>query len=175
MIFDPNTGAAVADSIIIAKYLDETYPDTPRLIPEGTAALHKSISTFLWDNITIPVGMSVPIKLFRMTPRSEHHIRSSVERMFGKSPEDLCSEENWATVERALGKLAEVFAFNGAGRDMLIGGESICFADLELAALLMSPRIALGPESEQWRKIAGWNGGKWERFIAQFEPYTTVE
>ncbi|KAG2012919.1 hypothetical protein CC2G_009870 [Coprinopsis cinerea AmutBmut pab1-1] len=34
VIFDDSTGRAIADSLEIAKYLDETYPDTPKVVPE---------------------------------------------------------------------------------------------------------------------------------------------
>lgn len=42
-IYDPSTKTTVAESITIARYLDETYPDTPRVIPEGTEAFHAAI------------------------------------------------------------------------------------------------------------------------------------
>jgi glutathione S-transferase len=38
-IYDPSTGRVVADSVKIAEYLDEQYPDTPKLFPAGTRAL----------------------------------------------------------------------------------------------------------------------------------------
>ncbi|TFY64395.1 hypothetical protein EVG20_g5963 [Dentipellis fragilis] len=38
VVQDPNTGAIVSDSFKIAQYLDKTYPDTIRLVPDGTAA-----------------------------------------------------------------------------------------------------------------------------------------
>ena len=38
-IYDPNTRRIVTESFAIAKYLEEAYPDTPRLITPGTAGL----------------------------------------------------------------------------------------------------------------------------------------
>ena len=37
-IIDDSTGKGVTESMIIAEYLDETYPDKPLLFPPGTAA-----------------------------------------------------------------------------------------------------------------------------------------
>ncbi|KAJ7211850.1 hypothetical protein C8J57DRAFT_1604736 [Mycena rebaudengoi] len=42
MIHDPCTGAVVSESIKITEYyLDKVYPDTPRLLPAGTAAFQR--------------------------------------------------------------------------------------------------------------------------------------
>ena len=46
-IFDPNTSTALADSDAITRYLDATYPDTPRVIPEGTEAFHAATAAAL--------------------------------------------------------------------------------------------------------------------------------
>jgi hypothetical protein len=35
VIQDPKTGAVISDSARIAEYLDETYPDTPKVFPAG--------------------------------------------------------------------------------------------------------------------------------------------
>ena len=42
-IYDPSTKTAVSDSVAIAQYLDATYPDTPRVIPEGTEAFQETV------------------------------------------------------------------------------------------------------------------------------------
>src|SRR6266446_9283461 len=38
-IHDPSTGASIADSVLIAEYLEKTYPDTPKVFPNNTPAL----------------------------------------------------------------------------------------------------------------------------------------
>ena len=43
-IYDPNTDRHISDSAAIAKYLDETYPATPKLFPAGTDALQRAFT-----------------------------------------------------------------------------------------------------------------------------------
>jgi glutathione S-transferase len=46
-IEDPNTGALIVDSLAIATYLDETYPETPKVLnPAGRAALGGVLDVF---------------------------------------------------------------------------------------------------------------------------------
>lgn len=47
IIYDPSTDRVVADSLEIAKYLDEQYPETPNVIPPGTDALQAMWACFL--------------------------------------------------------------------------------------------------------------------------------
>ncbi|TFK31299.1 hypothetical protein BDQ12DRAFT_729683 [Crucibulum laeve] len=39
-IYDASTNTGISDSLVIAAYLDKTYPDKPTLLPAGTEALH---------------------------------------------------------------------------------------------------------------------------------------
>ena len=46
-IEDPNTGALIVDSLAIAAYLDETYPETPKVLsPAARAALEGVLNVF---------------------------------------------------------------------------------------------------------------------------------
>ncbi|KIM41199.1 hypothetical protein M413DRAFT_72542, partial [Hebeloma cylindrosporum] len=44
-IHDPATGLYLADSMLIAEYLDKRYPDKPRMFPENTMGLYMVFST----------------------------------------------------------------------------------------------------------------------------------
>ncbi|TFL02959.1 hypothetical protein BDV98DRAFT_603309 [Pterulicium gracile] len=87
IIVDDQTGttAAVSDSWDIAVYLDEAYPDAPRLFPKGTRALQASFEQ-LWME-TFAQG-AAPLLIPRMPallspPSAEHFIRA-VSTRFAK-------------------------------------------------------------------------------------------
>ena len=64
---------------------------------------------------------------------------------------------------------------NGEGKDMLFMGDKISFADFQLASSMLSFKILVGAESDEWKRVSAWNGGKWEKFLSQFEPYMQVK
>jgi len=43
-IHDPSTGVYISDSVLIAEYLDKTYPYTPQVFPHHTHALHAAFT-----------------------------------------------------------------------------------------------------------------------------------
>lgn len=175
MIYDPNTDVAVAESTAIAKYLDETYPSTPQLFPEGTAALQTIASDFVLRSINMPLAMNIRLEQLKLSPRSLEYLEKSVLLLFGKPANELYSEDNWVALEQGLQKLAGFLSFNGAGRDSLFAGDKVCFVDLQLAGLLLWARIIYGKDGEAWKRICGWHEGKWERFLDQFELYTASD
>ncbi|PSR72266.1 hypothetical protein PHLCEN_2v11858 [Hermanssonia centrifuga] len=54
VIYDPSTNSVISDSVDIAKYLDETYPDTPKLLPAGTEAFQAMFLDSVWPSIGFP-------------------------------------------------------------------------------------------------------------------------
>ena len=60
VIYDSSTGKIVAESFAIAEYLDETYPDTPKLLPAGSAAAIALFNKCAEQYVLIPL---VPLVL----------------------------------------------------------------------------------------------------------------
>ena len=163
----------VSESTAIAKYLDATYPDTPQLVPEGTVALQKLASDFVLWNVHIPLVTNTRLELLRLGARSQEHLERGLLQVFGRTAEELYSEDNWVKLEQGLGKLAAFLDANGAGKDVLFAGDRVSFVDFELAGLLIFARVIYGKEGDVWKRICGWNGGRWERFLDQFESCIT--
>ena len=175
LIFDPNTRTAVAESIVIARYIDDTYPDTPRVIPEGTAALQKCVAEFVWRTINLPLARNSRMEQLKFNPASVEYVQGVFRRRWGKKPEDLYSEDNWVEIEQGFDALAGFLDFNGVGKEGSFAGEKLCFADFEVAGHLQWIRTVSGENSEEWRRVCSWNGGRWRRFLDQFEPYMAVD
>ncbi|OSC97239.1 glutathione transferase FuA class [Trametes coccinea BRFM310] len=171
-IYDPNTKTAVVDSAAIARYLDKTYPDTPRLIPYETDALHAAfehvfIPTFLPDLIKI---VAVPTTE-SLTPRSEAYFRAAHD-ITDPGPK---REEHWNGFKKALQTFAQWLDADGTGNRLFFLGNKIGYADITHAAFLIWIRIVLGADSKEWKDITTWDGGRWARFMDAFAKYETVD
>lgn len=176
VIYDPTTNTAVAESVEIVKYLDETYPETPKLFPDGSTALQAAFYDFAWSAIRTPLLriMLAPIHGV-LTSRSAEYFRRTREEMFGKRLEELGREEDWTSLKTALTKVDSWLSENGPGNDLLMMGDRVSFVDLQLAAFIMWVRVVCREDSEQWKRIASWHGGRWQRLVEYFDKYATVD
>ena len=179
MIYDPSTRTCVVDSWNIAKYLDRAYPDTPRLVPPGTTALQAAFSETIPMTIMVPLFMNIATKIWScLTPRSKVYFRESREAMFGGKPlETLYDESHW---EECIAELGKVDAWiktddEAAGEVTFLGGDKPNHCDLTIVAMLTWARAACGSESDEWRRIMSWHGGRWGRMEKYFQQYAHVE
>lgn len=171
IIHDPATNAIIADSYSIAKYLDETYPDTPVLLPKETLAFHEAFQTAWWriqgaifTVVVYPVWSVLP-------PRSQEFFRTTREKPRGKQLEDICEESDWKTAERAFSMVGEWLDKNEEGKRDLVMGDRICFADLTILGALLWIYSSHGAESEGWKRVSGWNDGRWQAMVERAEKY----
>lgn len=174
---DDTTGevkAAMADSFPIVKYLDDAYPDTPRLIPEGTLEDQKTFATGFMRSI-FPI-MIIVIKLTpaRLNDVSKEHFARARGRDFEPlfkvdrledwpwSPEDQA--KLWADAKIALDKLdAKLSETDEKGPWYL--GDQVSFADLVIGGCFIWMQLVLGEDSKEWSNVKSWNGGRWERYL----------
>ena len=176
VIYDPSTKRAISESAAIAKYLDETYPDTPALFPPGTDALQSIFLDVVWTTVGLPLFMNLILgSCTSLAPRSQEYFRSTREVYFGKPLEQLGGNEDWAALEAGLGKVQGWLSANGAGKDELFMGDKVCFSDLQLAGFLIWARIIFGEDSADWKRIAGWHGGKWKRIVEFFDKFAAQD
>lgn len=176
MIFDPTTQRIVNKSAAIAKYLDDTYPATPTLFPKGTDALQAAFLGAAWETVHHPLYM---ITISRtnavLTPRSQAYYRPTSEAEYGGNLEALYKPEEWPELEKGLQALDKWLKANGPGRDERALGEGVCFSDLQLVATFYWTRLVCGEDSEDWKRFASLNGGKWKRILESFAKYTIVQ
>ncbi len=175
LIYDPSTKTHVSDSYQIALYLDKTYPNTPPLFPKGTLVFHQIFQATYQkvSSATLPLLMAAFCD--RFSPRTQAVFRPVRERKFGRRLEDLCDETQWQKAEQAWEEYATLLKVNGEGEDTLVMGDTVCFADFQIAAILVGARNALGVESERWKRISGWQGGKCGLFLDQFAKYIVID
>ena len=177
MIYDPATKTAVVESMEIARYLDRTYPDTPKLLPSDSAALQAAFMDTVLFSIMLPLFLNIAYDVWAtLLPRGKVHFRESREQMFGGKLEDLRSDKHWEECEAAFGKLdAWLKLDESEGEIIFLGGENPNHCDLTIGALLIWARTVCGSESEAWRKIASWHNGRWARMEKLLQQYAYVE
>lgn len=179
MINDPRQGHNhfISDSFKIAEYLDEVYPDTPRLLPQGTKSLQEAfISTFeknvkLWP-ILVPAAHS------HVSSRGQEFYRKLVEQFSEKKLEELSPpgpvrDGCWKQVKEWL-DVVDGWLQKEDNNGPYVMGETMSFADIAVASVFTCARRLLGDSSEEWQELMRWNGGRWGRIIASFEKFGTV-
>ncbi|KAH9480877.1 Glutathione S-transferase-like protein ustS [Psilocybe cubensis] len=167
-IYDPSTGVYVSDSIKIAEYLEKTYPNTPTLFPGNTAGVQSAFSEGFLSVLAPISGLALPSVLPNLNPISIEYLRGRVEAVRSK---DL--EQDWIKLQEAMDQINIWFGRNG-GKGQFLLGEVISWADIVVASILFFLRRAWGEDSEEWKKICSWNGGRWKNFSDAFKKYETV-
>ncbi|KAI9058482.1 glutathione transferase FuA class [Trametes sanguinea] len=180
VIYDPNTKKAISESAAIARYLDKTYPDTSRLIPYETDALHAAFNYAFRRTLLPDLGkIMIPETAKCLLPRSEAYFRATREVMFGSKLEDISPpgpkrDEHWNGVKKALRTFTQWLEADGTDKLFFLG-DKIGYADIIVAGFLVWIRIVLGADSKEWADIKASDGGRWGRFMAAFEKYEAVD
>ncbi|KAK7690189.1 hypothetical protein QCA50_006840 [Cerrena zonata] len=178
VIYDPSTKTVVEESFKIAKYLDKTYPNTPRLIPDNTAALQSGFRMGFELNVTEPLwDLVVLAACNNLNPRSQEFFRRTREAN-GKKLETYASpgevhDMALKKVETGLKKVSQWFDHND-GTGPFVMGDIISHADFALAGRLMWGKVVWGEDSEDWRAIMGFENGRWERYMKALEKYEVL-
>ena len=117
-----------------------------------------------------------------LPPATQAYWRRTREALFGTTLEELSPinkrATQWAEVERAFGVVAGWLDAAGDGRATFLGGETVVdgmlrvsHADLCVAGTLEWIRAVFGDDSEEWRAVEGWHGGRWKKLLDLLEPY----
>ncbi|KAF7969810.1 hypothetical protein HWV62_25928 [Athelia sp. TMB] len=178
VIHDPKHNAVISNSIDIARYLDDKYPETAPLLPKGTDALFEAFQeayvrlalTHLYPLITL-------VTCNNLNSASEQYFRTGKQPQSGETfeevaPKGAAREELWKKKREGHEIIAGWFEKNGGGNFVM--GKQISYADIILAAWLIWPRLEFGEDSEEWKAVLAWQGGWWARYLAQFDQYLQV-
>lgn len=164
-IHDPSTGTSLAESFLIAEYLEETYPTTPSIFPHGTRSLQHAFQFSFIEKI----GVVRPFLLATILPklgtqRSEEYFRRTKEISLGRPVEEVPvgaeKEEMWAKFREGMNKMDECLTKTDL-KGPFVMGDTISWGDFYIAAYLMWLKNVLGEDSEEWKDIASWNEGRW--------------
>lgn len=178
-IFDSSTGAVVTDSLKIADYLDAQYPapEYPRLIPEGCrAAVQLVLDHDIYKTLLLPLLVLSACK--NLNPTSAEFFRRTREVDFKRRLEDISPmgekrENDWVKAKEAFSRLAAVYEMNGKGKEFFFG-DVFSFMDMIIIGRLLWAKALLGEESEEWKAMEKWDGGKWSLLLKLTKQYQTV-
>ncbi|OJT08102.1 hypothetical protein TRAPUB_1037 [Trametes pubescens] len=179
-IYDPNTKTVLADSALIVRYLDKTYPDTPRLIPAGTDALHAAFTQAFRSVLVEDLfPITVPATADHLPPRSEAYFRATREVLFGVPLQELSPpgpkrEKHWAGLQKAFGTYAQWLQADGVDKPFFLG-DKIGYADISIASYTVWIRVVLGEDSKEWMDFKTWDGGRWATYMDAFKQYEYVD
>jgi glutathione S-transferase len=176
VIHDRYTGAVVADSLAIARYLDEAFPSAPTLVPTGTSALHAAFEDAFESTMVralIPAMIADNGSL--LGARSADYWRRTREARYGQRLEEICPEgetrnKQWKIVQRAFTDIASWSRFE---QDTFVMGDFISWADIVVAAWLTWTRRTT--DGKKWEALLSWDGGKWEQLTKRFEKWELVD
>ncbi|KAJ7580265.1 hypothetical protein C8J56DRAFT_962684 [Mycena floridula] len=178
MIVDPSTNTVVAGSIAIVQYLDETYPDSPRLMAPGTRVLHLSFTDSALSKVPRDFWLHLTVQI---VPKLNSTSREFYLKTRGPSFQKFLAEHDSSTPAVYKERLAiaiEGFekALNGVQSQWYLDErpffeDKVSFADLIVAADIRWCKAVLGEDSEEWKKIAGWDNGRWGNLIRELEKY----
>ncbi|TFK84411.1 hypothetical protein K466DRAFT_588954 [Polyporus arcularius HHB13444] len=178
-IHDPSTGTSIANSTAIARYLDATYPDTPRVIPEGTEAFHEAFEEALAPTL-VPhlLYIHFPAVYGRLNEASKAYFKAARESVLGGKMEQWSPlgsetrEQQWVKLEAGLGRIERWLTADGKERRFFMGDKP-SFADFVLGARLLGLKRAIGEEHKEWKRVEQWHGGRWARLLLSMEAYAT--
>jgi len=167
VIHDPKTGKTIADSLLIAEYLDETYPDTQRLVPEGTHMLHTTFARSF--------GLALSEDFFDLVyGRTAVQLSPSSKEWYDKKGwrRELESEEaGFQGTQKDLDKIDKWYK---PGDKFVSGSQKLIFADLILAGFLVWIKVLWGEDSPEWQDLLTWNNGRWKDLFDELKNLQQV-
>ena len=172
VIHDPNTGITVSDSARIATYLDEQYPDTPRL-----ASVPKPLeSAFL----AAQRGLVLPTLYTFALPKAMEHLNKASEEYFRRnkfkviSPLCPAGDPRTAALEKMkteFGLLDAWLKSAGEGHGPFVTGKEVSYLDFCVSTPVLWMKRIYGEDSVEWEALKSWHGGRWESLLQALQAY----
>ena len=107
-IYNPNTDTAVTDALLISQYLDRAYPDTPVLVPKGSASSHAALEGAFLQHVGMPlVALSLHQFALGLFPTDQRCFLTSRALMFGTKLDEMAPSKRWLQArkrERSSGR-----------------------------------------------------------------------
>lgn len=134
-------GKTIMDSLKIALYLDEKFPDAPRLIPEGTLPLYRALQSYTALSITTHVfPLLLPRVIAFLDDRGAEYFRRTREEAVGYTITDAINQneakvnECWEKATAGLKMVNQMLDDNPGGPYIL--GKERSYADMHLVSFL---------------------------------------
>ncbi|PPQ82169.1 hypothetical protein CVT25_015109 [Psilocybe cyanescens] len=154
-IHDSSTGVYISDSVKIAEYLEKTYPGVRSIFSKKSAGIQTIFDEVLFTNISPLLALAFPDFLPMLTPESTPFMTAKVLEVGSKN-----REEDWIKAEEGMEKVAAWYERKVEEGPFVLGA-CMSWVDIVIASFLVFFRRTWGEDSEEWRKITSWNGGRW--------------
>ncbi|KAH8829844.1 hypothetical protein DL96DRAFT_1553464 [Flagelloscypha sp. PMI_526] len=172
IIQDSKTGKVLSDSWNIVVYIDETYPESPRLIPRGSKAFMKVFIDIANEKLMATFGaFNIAKTTEGLMQVSQIFYRETRPLLFGGATVEMVgSMASWDDVKKTLDWVDELIKLNeGDGlRGGYILGEELTYADIFVGTKIYWS-VVHGKESQVWKDLCALHGGRWGKLIAELE------
>ncbi|KAJ7264054.1 hypothetical protein B0H12DRAFT_1068853 [Mycena haematopus] len=160
----------VADSRVIAEYIERTYTERPVPILGGD---HKKA---IQDAATVLRPLVVPNVVTYLEGPDAAYFTASRREIFGvKELHEICPasqrDEMIRAFEVALTKLSD-FAGEANPQGWVFGKDGPAYEDFELVGWFFWAKVAGLPGL--WERVQGLNYGKWSTLFSAAEPYMSI-
>lgn len=170
IIYDPKTDKTVIESFQIALYLDETYPDTPRVVPEGKSDSQGEFASS-WEKLVNWAAFPLVIggTYRQLTEANAEALRAKVETPLGCKIEDMDDKERRKPVFAGLKNNFDTIRAQYKGDYFM--GEELSFADIAVGAWLRGTEL-LG--NDVYSTVTSWDDGFWAKKAALVQTYNQI-
>jgi hypothetical protein len=164
---------------LYARFLDKEFPETPRVVPDNTAALQSSFHRTVRDLMVWPIApLIMATNIQKLDEKCVPYFRKTREKAFGMKLEEISppGPKRDAVLQAALKQfslLAEILNTNGPARTgCWVMGEEVgpTFADFAIGGILKWVNIMA--DEEVWNAVSAWNGGRWKAHLDRLEPWS---
>ncbi|KAH8823342.1 hypothetical protein DL96DRAFT_1617291 [Flagelloscypha sp. PMI_526] len=173
MIQDTSTGKTISDSWNILNYLEDTYPESPSLLPKGTKGLMKvfiaSVNKKLVGDALMAFNFPQTARV--MNPPGQEYFATVKAMEAGKPFPELEAGAKLEDVKSALNWVEEVIQLNGG--EFLVGN-SFSYAEVFVGAKIYWS-VVHGKDSQLWKEIMTLNGGRWKKLVDHIETLVKVD
>ena len=161
VVSDPNTGAIITDSLEIASYLEETYPEKP-IFPNNSETLIRAFDS-AYMGLIRPAFKSVLGRSAEILSPDSAKFLMEVRSTGFKLP------WNEVVAERKLLEkgYSAVYKWYQKSNGKWIMGDTFSYADITVACFLLWYKRVL--KEDEWAEISSWNGGKWTQVLTDVE------
>ena len=166
----------MSDSFDIVQYLDKQYPSSPRLITPGTLAFE----TAYYKHIHVGVWPKLPKVLFHqlheiISPESAAFLKKLREQLYGDTLVNIAKnpQMQWDAYRDAFSNV--MLPIYETAEGVFLKGSEPGWADFVTASWLLCFKLLYGGDSEEWKYIETWDGGRWAELIKDLEPYAYID
>lgn len=123
----------------------------------------------LFKNISTLLALAFPDFLHKMNARSSCYMTEKVEAVGSKN-----RQEDWAKAEEGMSKVAAWYEKNAEKGPFYLGAK-MSWVDIVIASFLVFFKRSWGEDSQEWRRICSWDGGRWRNHAEIFHEFEFVQ